>query len=146
MGLWDNAGKKIKEYGRKHFLDSEDTKGIGKEKEAILKLAKMSRDGFEKLMRAQARHVVVAFFIDFFYTCEGSIPWYYCPGRIQYGRATFRPLFRGIKGCRPDPDNTAGLPFGLCFGGLKGADPTLVEIAYAFEQATKIRKPPSFEH
>ncbi|CAL5341267.1 unnamed protein product [Camellia sinensis] len=35
-------------------------------------------------------------------------------------------------------------PFGICFGGLKGYEPKLIEIAYSFEQATKIRKPPLF--
>ena len=35
-------------------------------------------------------------------------------------------------------------PFGLCFGGLKGSEPKLIGIAYGFEQATKIRKPPKF--
>ncbi|KAG2705931.1 hypothetical protein I3760_05G080200 [Carya illinoinensis] len=35
-----------------------------------------------------------------------------------------------------------GQPFGLVFGGLKGSEPKLIEIAYGFEQATKIRKPP----
>jgi amidase len=34
------------------------------------------------------------------------------------------------------------VPFGICFGGLKGSEPKLIEIAYSFEQATFIRKPP----
>lgn len=38
-----------------------------------------------------------------------------------------------------------GVPFGISFGGLKGSEPKLIEIAYGFEQATKIRKPPSFK-
>ncbi|KAD7117593.1 hypothetical protein E3N88_04861 [Mikania micrantha] len=35
-----------------------------------------------------------------------------------------------------------GDPYGICFGGLKGSEPTLIEVAYGFEQATKLRKPP----
>ncbi|ONK71306.1 uncharacterized protein A4U43_C04F7110 [Asparagus officinalis] len=31
-----------------------------------------------------------------------------------------------------------GAPFGICFGCLKGSEPTLIEVAFAFEQATKI--------
>ena len=38
-----------------------------------------------------------------------------------------------------------GIPFGICFGGLKGFEPKLMEITYSFDQATKIRKPPSFK-
>ncbi|KAK7833480.1 senescence/dehydration-associated protein [Quercus suber] len=37
------------------------------------------------------------------------------------------------------------VPIGICFRKLKGSEPKLIEIAYGFEQATKIRKPPSFE-
>ena len=37
------------------------------------------------------------------------------------------------------------VPNGICFGRLKGIKPKLIEIAYGFKQATKIRKPPSFQ-
>ncbi|GMP64186.1 hypothetical protein CsSME_00025574 [Camellia sinensis var. sinensis] len=38
-----------------------------------------------------------------------------------------------------------GVPLGVSFGGLKGSELKLIEIAYEFEQATKVRKPPSFK-
>ncbi|GMP64214.1 hypothetical protein CsSME_00025598 [Camellia sinensis var. sinensis] len=44
----------------------------------------------------------------------------------------------------PDGYDHDGRPFGIFFGGLKGFEPKLIEITYSFEQATKIRKPPSF--
>ncbi|GFY94601.1 hypothetical protein Acr_09g0010470 [Actinidia rufa] len=34
--------------------------------------------------------------------------------------------------------NCDGMPFGICFGGLRGTEPKLIEIAYDFEQATKV--------
>ncbi|CAI0445380.1 unnamed protein product [Linum tenue] len=37
-----------------------------------------------------------------------------------------------------------GVPFGINFGGLKGTEQKLIQIAYGFEQLTKIRKPPTF--
>lgn len=41
--------------------------------------------------------------------------------------------------------NPQGIPFGIAFGGLKGFEPRLIEIAYGFEHLTKSRKPPSLE-
>lgn len=37
-----------------------------------------------------------------------------------------------------------GLPVGISFFGRAWSEPVLIKIAYAFEQATKIRKPPQF--
>lgn len=39
-------------------------------------------------------------------------------------------------------NSTNGMPFGICFGGVKGSEPKLIEIAFAFEQATMIRRHP----
>ncbi|HZI41468.1 MAG TPA: hypothetical protein VFD67_07175, partial [Gemmatimonadaceae bacterium] len=37
-----------------------------------------------------------------------------------------------------------GLPVGLSFVGRAWSEPTLLKLAYAYEQASKARKPPTF--
>lgn len=117
--------EKIKEYGQDFFLLAEATNGIGKkEKAAILNLEKFTRDGFEKLMTRNKLDALVT-------------PGYAVSTLLAVGG------FPGIN--VPAVYAGDGEPFGICFGGLKGSEPKLLEVAYGFEQATKIRKPPSFK-
>ncbi|GFS29657.1 amidase family protein [Actinidia rufa] len=115
----------IKEFGQVIFLAAEATNGIGdREKAALLNLAKLTGDGFETIMRYKQLDAVVT---------PGSDA---APVLAIGG-------FPGIS--VPAGFDENGVPFGITFGGLKGSEPKLIEIAYGFEQATQIRKPPSFK-
>ncbi|XP_073149798.1 probable amidase At4g34880 [Henckelia pumila] len=114
----------IKEFGQDIFLAAEATNGIGDvEKKAILNLEYLTKNGFEKLM--------VEHNLDALVTAEPGVASVLAIGG-----------FPGIS--VPAAYDSKGVPIGICFGGLKGFEPKLIEIAYGFEQATKIRKPPTF--
>ncbi|PON83430.1 Amidase [Trema orientale] len=114
--------EKTKEYGQATFISSEKTNGIGeKEIKAAELMKNLSRDGFEKIMVANELDALVT------------------PGT---GAISVLAL-GGYPGITvPAGYDDEGMPFGLCFGGLKGTEPKLIEAAYAFEQATLVRRPP----
>lgn len=122
---WIWLQEEIKEYGQELFLTAEATNGFGKkEKAALANLARQTRNGFEKLMIKYKLDALVAGIDLSVYKilAIGGFPAITVPaGYVQK------------------------MPFGIFFGGLKGYEPKLIEIAYAFEQATKIRKPPSLK-
>lgn len=111
-----------KEYGQELFIAAELTNGMGKEeREAVQMMEILSRDGFEKYMKQNELDALVT------------------PG---WAASTLLAI-GGYPGITvPAGFDSDGMPFGICFGGLKGSEPTLIEIAYAFEQATMIRKSP----
>lgn len=86
-------------------------------------MTRLSKNGFEKLMKEKKLDAMVS-------------P---CPDFLSSVLAIGG--FPGIS--VPAGYDSEGVPFGICFGGLKGTEPKLIEIAYGFEQATKIRKPPT---
>ncbi|CAK9315342.1 unnamed protein product [Citrullus colocynthis] len=115
--------EKLKEYGQATFIQSEKTDGFGeKEKKAMETMANLSRNGFEKLMRENELDAIIT---------RGS-------GCVSVLAIGGYPGITVPAGYGKDD----GMPFGICFGGLKGTEPKLIEIAYAFEQATMMRRPP----
>ena len=117
--------EKIKEFGQDVFLAAEATNGIGNtEKSALQNLQRLTEEGFEKVMKENKLDALVT-------PGPNAAPVLAIGG------------FPGIS--VPAGFDQSGVPFGICFGGLKGSEPKLIEIGYGFEQATKIRKPPSFK-
>ncbi|XP_021810390.1 putative amidase C869.01 [Prunus avium] len=114
----------IKEFGQDIFLAAQATNGIGNnEKAALLNLAKLTKYGFEKLLTDNRLDALVT------------------PG------SDVSPVLAigGFPGISvPAGYDKKGVPFGITFGGLKGSEPKLIQIAYGFEQATKVRKAPTF--
>ncbi|KAK4437670.1 putative amidase [Sesamum alatum] len=110
------------EFGQDLLIAAESTNGIGEEeRQAIEMMENLSRDGLEKLMLENALDAIVTLGSDASTVLAmGGFPAITVPAGY-------------------DSD---GMPFGIFFGGLRGTEPTLIEIAYAFEQATLIRKPP----
>ena len=117
--------EKVKKYGQNVLLDSEARRGVRKAEEAALyNLARLSKNGFVKLMIENKLDALVTV------------------------ASTASPVFAigGFPAIIVPAGYEDGVPFGICFGGLRGYEPKLIEIAYAFEQATKIRKPPPLKY
>ncbi|KAJ7978582.1 Amidase [Quillaja saponaria] len=112
------------EYGQDIMLQAQATNGIEKaEKAARQNLKRLTKNGFVKLMKKNKLDALVSP-VD----------------------STARILaIGGFPGISVPSGYTKDGPFGICFGGLKGSEPKLIEIAYGFEQATKIRKPPPYK-
>ncbi|KAJ9178829.1 hypothetical protein P3X46_010678 [Hevea brasiliensis] len=122
--------EKTKEYGQDLFEAAESLKGADKPlKLVVANLNKLSRNGLEELVRKHKLDALVT------------------PYDLR--RSSYISTLLAIGGYPgitvPAGYDTEGVPFGICFGGLKGSEPKLIEIAYGFEQDTKIRKPPSFK-
>uniref|UniRef100_A0A0E0M5K9 Amidase domain-containing protein n=1 Tax=Oryza punctata TaxID=4537 RepID=A0A0E0M5K9_ORYPU len=118
--------ERMAEFGQSYLLQSEATDGIGPtEKKAIAKLNKLCESGLEKIMRVNQLDAIVS------------------PGASAHSLLAIGgyPAITVPAGYASN-----GVPFAICFGGLKGSEPTLIEIAYSFEQATKVRRPPTLQH
>jgi amidase len=65
-------------------------------------------------------------------------------GDHALGDATTAPAVAGYPHITVPAGFLWGLPVGLSFFGRAWSEPTLIKLAYAFEQSTKVRKPPRF--
>ncbi|KAL6526008.1 hypothetical protein OROHE_015532 [Orobanche hederae] len=117
--------ERSQELGQDILIASNSTNGIGEEERGGLEMmANLSRDGFEKLMSEHELDALVT---------------------LGWDVSTVLAIGGFPAVTVPSGYDSNGMPFGICFGGLKGSEPALIEIAYAFEQATLVREQPPFK-
>lgn len=114
----------LDKFSQTNLIESQQTNGIGpEENRAISYLNQLCEEGLEKLMKEQQLDAIIT------------------PG----ASASSILAIGGYPAISvPAGYDSDGVPFGICFGGLKGFEPRLIEIAFAFEQATRVRKQPNF--
>ncbi|KAL3597463.1 hypothetical protein D5086_009100 [Populus alba] len=123
--------EKTKEYGQElfekaEFLSRNITNIDATLKKLVSTFSKLSKNGLEKLIKKNKLDALVA--PDF----SGVLTFVLAIGQ-----------YPGIS--VPAGYDSDGVPFGISFGGPKGSEPKLIEIAYGFETATKVRRPPAFK-
>ncbi|KAL4187790.1 hypothetical protein AMTRI_Chr09g20880 [Amborella trichopoda] len=119
--------EKLKEYGQDTFIMAEslNRSNSSQVKRAISNLKELSRNGIVNVMREKKLDAILA---------PANTPVYTNLANGGYPGITV-----------PAGYDEEGVPFGICFGGLRGSEPKFIEIAYSFEQATHIRRPPTFK-
>ncbi|MCL7034138.1 hypothetical protein MKW94_003940 [Papaver nudicaule] len=118
--------EKTPAYGQELLVAAQKTSGkIGAAEIKVLeKMKKFDNDGFVSLMNKHNLDAVVT------------------PG----SRFSTVLAIGGHPGINvPAGYEPNGMPIGITFGGLRGSEPKLIEISYAFEQLTLARKPPSYQ-
>ncbi|KAI3959370.1 hypothetical protein MKW98_018960 [Papaver atlanticum] len=118
--------EKTPTYGQDMLVAAERTSGkIGAAEIKVLeKMKKIDKDGFVTLMEKNNLDAVVTPASQFSTVLAiGGHPGISVPA-----------------GYHPN-----GMPIGITFGGLRGSEPKLIEISYAFEQLTLARKPPFYQ-
>ncbi|RLM52966.1 hypothetical protein C2845_PMPSC055385 [Panicum miliaceum] len=117
FNIKDPIEERLAEFGQDYLIQSEATNGIGPtEERAIARLNKLCKRGLEKVMQDNLLDAIVAL-----------------------GASAHSLLAIGGYPAITVPAGYAsnGVPFAICFDGLKGSEPKLIEIAYSFEQATQ---------
>jgi amidase len=136
-----NRQKEMPYFGQDFFIKSE-TKGPLTEKEyleAVAKCRQSSRDeGIDALMDKNNLDAIVG--------PTGSPAWLtdLVNGDHFGGGSSGAAAVAGYPNINVTAGYIFGLPVGISFFGRAWSEPTLIKIAYAFEQATKARKAPQF--
>ena len=128
-------------FGQDLFLKAQE-KGSLYRKEYLDALDKSKR-----LMRAEGIDAVMdQFKLDALVAPTGAPAWLtdHIDGDHIVGRSSTPAAVAGYPHISVPMGFISGLPVGISFFGRAWSEPTLIKLAYAFEQATKHRHPPRF--
>jgi len=136
-----NRDKEMPFFGQDIFVHSE-AKGPLSEKEYVDALAKnrlLARaEGIDAVMDKHKLDALVA------PTGNPAWPTDLVNGDHSGGGSSNAAAVAGYPNINVPAGNLWGLPVGLSFFGRAWSEPTLIRLAYAFEQATNVRRPPKF--
>jgi amidase len=136
-----NREKEMPYFGQDFFLKSEN-KGPLTEKEYVDALAKARRlareEGIDAVMDKNKLDAIAG--------PTGGPAWLtdLITGDHFGGGSSSAAAVAGYPNINVTAGYIFGLPVGISFFGRAWSEPTLIRVAYAFEQATKTRKPPQF--
>jgi amidase len=136
----ENADTELKWFGQEIFEEAEQTKGLDDPEyiQALARAKELSQKGIEKLMDQHQLDALIA-------PTNGpawTIDWI---NGDHFGGGSSEPAaISGYPGITVPAGFVAGLPVGITFFGRAWSEPTLIKLAYAYEQATKHRKAPGF--
>lgn len=135
-----NADAELKWFGQEIFEEAEQTKGLDDPEymQALIKAKELSQKGIEKLMDQHQLDALIA-------PTNGpawTIDWV---NGDHFGGGSSEPAaISGYPNITVPTGYVAGLPVGISFFGRAWSEPTLIKLAYAYEQASKHRKAPGF--
>lgn len=136
-----HAAEEMRWFGQEHMLAAQK-KGPLTDPGYRAALARNHR-----LSRAQGIDAALAAHrLDALVAPTGSPAWPtdYVNGDHYGGSCSQMPAVAGYPHVTVPAGFVFGLPVGVSFMGTAWSEPTLIRLAYAFEQATKARRPPAF--
>lgn len=136
-----NASTEMKWFGQETFEDAEKTKGLDDPayKEALAKVKELAQKKcIDKLMDENKLDALIA-------PTNGPSWTIDLVNGDHYGGGSSDPAaIAGYPAITVPAGFVNSLPVGITFFGRAWSEPTLIKMAYAFEQATKRRKSPGF--
>ena len=136
-----NADTELKWFKQEIFEDAEKTKGLDdpEYKQALAKVKELTRQkGIDLLMEQHKLDALIAPTNGPSWTID------LVNGDHFGGGSSEAAAIAGYPAITVPAGFVHGLPVGITFFGRAWSEPTLIKLAYAFEQATLHRKPPQF--
>ncbi len=136
-----NKDREMPYFGQEIFIRSQETGPltINQYQESLARNRELTREkGIDQVMNEHRLDTIVA--------PTGGPAWVtdlITGDHFLGGSSTFAAV-AGYPNISVPLGYVSGLPVGISFFGRAWSEPTLIKVAYAFEQATKVRNPPQF--